>query len=160
MRLGRARRHANSRCRKATPTGRSYPFVPLSLSPSSLCPFIPPSSLSPSLGATAGSLTANLRNEQGEGARAAEEIVVAVDAGDHCVFEGAKGGDGLGHAAGLIEVDRLGAALGHGAEAAAAGAEVAQHHEGRGFVVPALADVQGSGPVADGVEVQASGRVA
>ena len=35
--------------------------------------------------AAAGSLAANFLDDQSEGARAAEEIVVAIDAGDHCV---------------------------------------------------------------------------
>jgi hypothetical protein len=58
----------------------------------------------------------------------------------------------LGDAARLVEVDRLGAALGHGAESAAARAQVAEHHEGRGFVVPALADVGAVRAFAHGVQ--------
>ena len=52
----------------------------------------------------------------------------------------------------------LGAALGHGAESAAAGAQVAQHHEGRGLVVPALADVGAMGALADRMQVQRTGQ--
>ena len=37
------------------------------------------------LDAAAGGLAANLGDDKGEGARAAEVVVVAVDAGDHCV---------------------------------------------------------------------------
>ena len=37
------------------------------------------------LNPAAGSLAANLLDDQGEGARATEQIVVAVHAGDHCV---------------------------------------------------------------------------
>ena len=106
--------------------------------------------------AAAGGLAANLFDDQGEGARAAEQIVVAIDAGNDGVVQ-AERGDGLRDAAGLVEVDGLGAAFGHGAEAAAAGAEVAEHHEGGGFVVPALADVGAVGALADGVEAEASG---
>ena len=39
------------------------------------------------LDAAAGSLAANLFDDHGEGARAADEIVVAVDAGDDCVVQ-------------------------------------------------------------------------
>ena len=108
--------------------------------------------------AAAGGLAANLFDDQGEGARAAEEVVVAIDAGDHCVLQ-AERGHCLGDPARLVEVDGLGAALGHGAEAAAAGAEVAEHHEGGGFVVPALADVGAVGALADGVELERAGQV-
>ena len=62
------------------------------------------------------------------------------------------------HAARLVEVDGLGAALGHGAESAAARAEVAEHHEGGGFVVPALADVGAVGAFADGVQAERAGQ--
>ena len=96
-------------------------------------------------------------DDQGEGARAAEVVVVAIDAGDHGVVQ-AQLGHGLGHAAGLVEIDGLGAALGHGAKAAAACAEVAQHHEGGGFVVPAFADVGAVSTLANGVERERAGQ--
>ena len=107
--------------------------------------------------AAAGGLAANLFDDQGEGARAADEVVVAIDAGDDGVLQ-AERGHGFGDAAGLVEVDGLGAALGHGAESAAAGAEVAEHHEGGGFVVPALADVGAMSALADGVEAERAGE--
>ena len=88
----------------------------------------------------------------------AEIVVVAVDAGDDGVGE-AKLGDCVGHAARLVEVDGFGLALGHGAEAAAARAEVAEHHEGGGLLVPALADVGALGALADGVEVEVAGEL-
>ncbi len=45
---------------------------------------------------------------------------------------------------------------GHGAEAAAAGADVAQDHEGgRAVLAPALVDVRAAGLLADGMEAQA-----
>ncbi len=84
--------------------------------------------------------------------RAAHQIVVAGDAGDDGVLQ-AQRGDGFSHTAGLVEVDGLGTALGHGAKAAAPRAQVAQHHEGGGFVVPALADVGAVGAFADGMQV-------
>jgi len=109
------------------------------------------------LGAAAGGLAADFLNDEGEGAGSAEEIVVAVDAGDDGVFE-TEGGYGFGDPPGLVEVNGLGAAFGNGAEAAAAGAEVAEHHEGGGFVVPALADVGALGAFADGVEIEGAGE--
>ena len=107
--------------------------------------------------AAAGGLAANFVDDHGEGARAADQIVVAIDAGDHCVLQ-AERGYGLRHAARLVEVDGLGAALGHGAESAAARAEVAEHHEGGGFVVPALADVGAVGAFAHGVQPERAGQ--
>ena len=107
--------------------------------------------------ATAWGLAANLIDDHGEDARAAHQIVVAIDAGDHCVLQ-AERGHGFRNAAGLVQVNGLGAALGHGAEAAAARAQVAEHHEGGGFVVPALADVGAVGALADGVQVEGTGQ--
>ena len=107
--------------------------------------------------AAAGRLAANLFDDHGEDARAADEVVVAVDAGDDGVLQ-AQCGDSLGDAARLVEVDGLGAALGDGAKAAAAGAQVAEHHEGGGFVVPALADVGAVGALADGVQAKRAGQ--
>jgi hypothetical protein len=93
----------------------------------------------------------------GKGASAADEIVVAVDAGDDGVIQ-AQRSHGLGHAAWLVEVNRLGTAFGHRAEAAAARTQVAQHHEGCGFVVPALADVGAVRALADGIQLQRAGQ--
>ena len=106
----------------------------------------------------AGSLAANFFNDLNEGAGAAEDVVVAIDAGDDGEFE-AEGGDGFGDAARLVKVDGIGAAFGDGAESAAAGAEVAEHHESGGAVVPAFADVGALGGFADGVEVEGAGQL-
>ena len=108
--------------------------------------------------AGAGRLSADFADDFDEGAGGAEVVVVAVDAGDDGVGE-AELGDGVGDAARLVEVDGLGLALGDGAEAAAAGAEVAEHHEGGGLLVPALADVGALGALADGVEVEVAGEL-
>ena len=105
------------------------------------------------LDAAAGGLQADLLDDVDEGLRRADVVVVAVHAGDDGVLE-AELRDGVGHAPRLIEVDRLGLALGHRAEAAAPRAEVAEHHEGRGLLVPALADVGAVRALADGVQVQ------
>ena len=64
-----------------------------------------------------------------------------------------------GHATRLVVINGLGPALGHGAEAAAPGAQVTQHHEGRGLLVPALADVGALRALADGVQVQIAGQL-
>ena len=106
----------------------------------------------------AGSLLADLFDDEREGACAAEDIVIAVHAGDDGVLE-AEGGDGFRHAAGFVKIDGVGTALGHGAEAAAPGAEVAEHHERRGLVVPAFADVGAVGALADGVQVEVAGKL-
>src|SRR6185437_15424262 len=68
----------------------------------------------------------------------------------------AEGGDGLRDAARLVEVDRLRPALGHSAESATARAQVAQHHEGGGLVVPAFPDVGAVRALADRVQIERS----
>jgi len=108
--------------------------------------------------AAAGGLQADLLDHGDEGLGCAEVVVVAVDAGDDGVGE-AKLGDGIGDARGLCVVDGFGLALGHGAEAAAARAEVAEHHEGGGLLVPALADVGAVGGLADGVEAEVADQL-
>ena len=52
----------------------------------------------------------------------------------------------------FVEIDGLGAALRDGAKAAAARAQIAEHHECSGFVVPALADIWAVGAFADSVQ--------
>ena len=105
-----------------------------------------------------GGLLADLLDDRDEGLRGAEVVVVAVDAGDDGVGE-AELCDRVGYAARFVVVDGLGLALGDGAEAAATGAEVAEHHEGGGLLVPALADVRAVGGLADGVQVQVAGEL-
>ncbi len=107
------------------------------------------------LGATAGRLAANLVDHHGEGARSADEIVVAIHAGDNRVLQ-AECGHGFSHAARLVKVDGLWPAFGYSAESAPARAQVAQHHEGRGFVVPALADIGAMRALAYGVQAKRS----
>src|ERR1019366_933839 len=65
----------------------------------------------------------------GKAPGAAEVVVIAIDAGDDGELE-SQPGDRLRDAARLVKVDSFGASLGHGAEAAAPGAEVAEQHEG------------------------------
>ena len=78
--------------------------------------------------------------------------VVAVDGGDDGVVE-AEDFDGAGEPQGLHEVEALGFAGGDGAEAAGAGADVAEDDEGGFAGVEALADVGAVGLFADAVEV-------
>ena len=103
-------------------------------------------------------LQANLADDRDEGLGGAEVVVVAVDRRDDGVGE-AELGDRVGDAARLVVVDGLGAALGHGAEAAAPRAQVAEHHEGSGLLVPALADIGAVGGLADGMQVQVAGEL-
>ena len=105
-----------------------------------------------------GRLAADLGDHADEGAGAEVGEVVAVDRGDHRVAEphpGDRPGD-----AGRLEriVPRRLPGL-HVAEAAAAGARVAEDHEGRGPTLPAFADVRAGGLLADGVEVGASDQL-
>ena len=81
----------------------------------------------------------------------ANVVVIAIHAGDDGMLQ-SKRGDGFGDATRLIPIDRLGTAFGHGAESAAASADIAQQHEGRGLVIPALADVRALRRFADGVQ--------
>ncbi len=85
---------------------------------------------------------------------AAVEEIVAVDHGHHDVLE-VEASDGAGDVLRLADVD--GAARiagGHRAEAAAAGADVAEEHHRRGAFAPALADVGAAGLFADRVEIE------
>jgi len=107
--------------------------------------------------AAAGSPAADFVDDESEGAGAAEIVVVAIDARNHGVLK-AEGGDGLRDAARLVEVNGIGAAFGHGAESTAARAEIAEHHECGGFVMPALADVGAVGAFADGVKGERAGE--
>ena len=95
-------------------------------------------------------------DDGGEVAGAAVGEVVAVDRGDDGVAQ-PHGGHRLGDVVGLVDVDPgRRSPRGDGAEPAAAGADVAQDHEGGGAVLPpTLVDVGAAGLLADGVEVEA-----
>jgi len=101
----------------------------------------------------AGSLLADLGDDVDEGLCGAEIVVVTVHAGDDGVLD-AELCDGVGNTRGLFVVDRFRLAFGHGAEAAAACAEVAEHHEGGSLMIPALADVGAVGGFTDRVQVK------
>ena len=78
--------------------------------------------------------------------------VVAVDRRDHHVLE-AELADRAADALGLLAVLPRGPTVRDRAVAAVARAHVAQDHEGRRRVLPALADVRAAGLLADGMEV-------
>jgi hypothetical protein len=99
----------------------------------------------------AGMDLADALNHQRENGRAAVGALVAVDAGDDGVLE-VHGLDGLGYAVGFVPVERAGAAVLDIAEAAGAGADIAQHEEGSGAPAPAVADVRAHGLFADRVQ--------
>ena len=86
-----------------------------------------------------------------EVAGAAVAQVVAVDGGDHHVVEPHRL-DGFGQVAGFIRVQRVGPAMGHIAERAAAGADVAHDEEGGGAVTETLAQIGTGGLLTDGVQ--------
>ena len=109
------------------------------------------------LDAATGRLKANLLNRQGEGARAAGKIVIAINAGEDGELQ-AERRDGLSHAARLVKVNGRGTPLGHGAEAAVASAEIAQQQESRSPGLPALADIGAAGALTDGVEIERAGQ--
>ena len=96
---------------------------------------------------------ADRANGQREQLRAAVLAIVAIHAGDDGEFQ-PESRAGLGHAARLVIIHRQRAALLHRAESAAAGADVAQDHEGGGAPVPAIADVGAGRALAHGVELQ------
>ena len=85
--------------------------------------------------------------------RAAEIVVVAVHAGDDRVLQ-AQPRDRFRHTPWPVPVDRLGGALGDGAESAAPRAQVAEQHECGGLMVPAFADVGALRTLADRVQVE------
>ena len=107
------------------------------------------------LDAHAGAAIAELADRRRERAGPAVGQVVAGDRGDHDVLE-AHLRDRLGDAPRLVVVEPGGLAGLDRAEAAGAGADVAQDHDRRGPLVPAVPDVGAAGLLADRVEVQAA----
>src|SRR6185295_18623650 len=98
---------------------------------------------------------AHLEDRPGEDRRAAVGQVVASNRGDHHVLE-AHRGNRFGDAARFVVVEPRWAARLDGAEPAGAGAGVAEDHDRRGALVPALPDVRAVGLLADRVEVEAA----
>jgi len=103
--------------------------------------------------ATAGDAFADGTDGGGEDASTAIGLIVTVDAGDDGKLE-AHAGDGFGDPAGFIVINREWCPFLHGAEAAAAGAEVAKDHEGGSAAIPAVADVGAGGTFADCMEIE------
>ncbi|MPM65451.1 hypothetical protein SDC9_112347 [bioreactor metagenome] len=87
-----------------------------------------------------------------EVARSSIAQVVAVHAGDHHVLE-AQLRNRLGQVQRLVHVERIGAAMAHVAERAAARALVAHDHEGGRALAEAFANVGARGFFADGVQL-------
>ena len=86
-----------------------------------------------------------------EMSRPAVGEIVAVDRGDDDMGE-AELGDRLGDMRRLMRIDRARQARAHIAEGAGPGAGVAEDHEGRVLLLPALADIGAAGLLADGDE--------
>ena len=101
---------------------------------------------------------ANGMNGFSEDARAADVIIVAIDAGHHRMLEPQRG-HGLSYAAGLFPVDGFGTPLGNGTKSAAARADIAQQHERRGLMIPALANVRALCRFTNRVQAQASRKL-
>jgi hypothetical protein len=78
--------------------------------------------------------------------------IVAVDAGNDHIFE-LERGDRFAEFARLVRVGRQRLAVADVAERAAAGADVAEDHEGGGAAPEAFADVGAGGFFADGVQL-------
>ena len=65
-------------------------------------------------------------------------------------------GYGFGDAARFVPIDGLGTTFGYRAESATARADVSQQHEGRGLVIPALADIGALRRLANRVQVESA----
>ena len=100
---------------------------------------------------------ADLANGFGKNSRAAQVVVIAIHAGHDGVLQ-SESGDGFSHAAGFVPLDGARLALGHGAKAAAPGTDIAQQHECRGAMVPALADIGTLRRLAHRVQAQAASQ--
>ncbi len=101
----------------------------------------------------AGETMANLLNRAGEDAGAAVRLIVAIDTGNHGVAQAHAGGS-FGDADGFFFIGGADRFAGrHRAEAASAGANVAEDHEGGSAVLPAFAHVGTARGFADGVEI-------
>ncbi len=90
--------------------------------------------------AAIGNQLADLANGFGKDFCAAHVVIVAIHAGHDGMFQ-AQSGHRFSYAARFVPINRLRTAFGDSAEPAAAGADIAQQHERRGLVIPALADV-------------------
>ncbi len=84
--------------------------------------------------------------------------VVSRDAGDDHVLQ-AEAGTGFGEAFGLIQGHGLGLTPRHGAEAAWAGAGLAQDHEGRGLSRPAFRAIRALAALADRLQLQFADQI-
>ncbi len=106
----------------------------------------------------AGNAMADGLDGHAEEVGTAIRAIVPIDAGDNGVAQ-AQSGASFGDAARLIHIDFEWRTLLHGAETAAAGADVAEDHEGGGAAIPAFTDVWAGGTFADGVEMEVADQV-
>jgi hypothetical protein len=103
------------------------------------------------LNSTTGGHQANLANGLGKNLGAPNIVIVPVNAGYNGMFD-AEASHRFGHSLGFFIIDWPRLALGNRAESAAAGANVAEQHERRSAVIPALADVGTLRRFADSVQ--------
>ena len=102
----------------------------------------------------AGNAAANFGDGAGEDSGAAIRLIVAIDAGDYGVAK-AHARNGFGDAERFVFIGRAdGFAGGDSTEAAGAGTDLAQNHEGGGAVFPTFAHVGAASGFADSVEVE------
>ena len=97
-------------------------------------------------------LAADGEDGGGEDPRAAVGQIVAVHRGDHHVLQ-AELAHGVSHAFGLLTILPGGLAMSHRAVSAVSRADIAEDHERRRRVLPALADVRAMCLLAHGVQV-------
>ena len=100
-----------------------------------------------------GNTLVNGADHQGKQSSATVGAVVTIDACNHGVAEFERG-DGLGHAAWLVEIHLQRRAFLHRAKAAPPCADVPQDHERRRAAAPALTDVGARGALANRVQSQ------
>src|SRR5262249_25351408 len=101
-----------------------------------------------------GTELAQARHGAGHVRRAAIQEAIAADHREHDVLQ-AEARDGARDVLGLATVHRASRiAARHGAEATPARADVAEQHDGRGALGPALAHVRAARLLADGVKVE------
>ncbi len=98
---------------------------------------------------------ANLADCLRENLCPANVVVVAIHAGHNRVLQSQRG-HRFGDALRFLPIDSLRLAFGHRAESATARANVAQQHEGRRAMIPALANVRALGRLTHRVQSEAT----
>src|SRR5206468_2899697 len=95
------------------------------------------------------SCPADFANGFRKNAGAAKIVIISIHAGDDGMLK-AESSHSFGHAAWLVPIERQRLSLWDGTKTAAASADVAEEHERRRSVVPALSDVGALRGLADG----------